>query len=796
MDRQALEKLAPEVRVLLNRREAAQRAKTAGASSLEEGTDTSEQTTVFVAFQGDVAPLEALGFNVTSRTGNIAVGHIALDQIPALAALESVSQIDKPSPPKLALDDSIPDIRADQVWTRNGTDFTGFTGNGVVVAVVDTGIEYTHNAFRHANGTTRISAIWDQTLSPQPGESSPGAIVDPVIGTAALGYGVEFKDQDPNPAVKTLTQALLNANPFSVVRHRDTDGHGTHVAGTAAGNGSQNGNCHGQFHYIGVAPEADLIVVRLRGLTKDDTGMTGQELVDAIHYIFNRANGRPTVVNLSLGSNIGPRDGSTSQEMLLDSILSNIPNGFAIVYAAGNSADEKIHAAQTVTANSTLDLSFHIKAKTNTPVVVDIRFPTGQLDAAVQLPGGTLSAFATSISPIPQVTLPGGSGTADLVVGSTFIGLVIQPTMSGTPPVGSNLPSRDWLVRLRETNGTAVPFNAWINEIKDLDEGGVKVAFLNHIVTASTIDNNAAGANVIVVGAHHPSGKDQGKLAEFSSHGPALRPSTGGAHENIRPHLTAPGTDITAPAIDKFRHDGNDACACCCCVDWYRDVQGTSMAAPHVAGTVALMLEKNPTLTFTQIRDILTTTVRTDGISGALPNNEFGFGRLDAKAAVEAVPAPAPPPAPPPVPVESVRAVKSNGAEAHAGFDPASPVGRLLQTPHGRKWYELGQQHHDEVRTLINTNKRVATVWHRNHGPLIGHHLTRCLLLPHVAMPNEVNGVLVSTALTNMAAIVQRYGSRELSRAVDEALPLALALCGKNFEEAIHFLQQPELTHA
>lgn len=168
----------------------------------------------------------------------------------------------------------------------------GFRGAGVIVGIIDNGIDFTHECFREAGGTSRITAIWDQNLAPTGNESSP----------SGFPFGVEYTKSD-------IDAALANSNPFSVVRHRDGDtrsGHGTHVAGIAAGDGSVAGNGQPAFTFVGVAPEANILMVanRSEGSALGDSAST----LDAVAYIFNKASSlrKPVVINQSQGDNLGP----------------------------------------------------------------------------------------------------------------------------------------------------------------------------------------------------------------------------------------------------------------------------------------------------------------------------------------------------------------------------------------------------------------------------------------------------------------------------------------------------------
>src|ERR1043166_1452535 len=167
-------------------------------------------------FTGDIAALEQAGFNVGSYSGNIAYGMTDLAGLEALASHPQVESIERQRRPHLQLDDSVPDIKADQVWGRIGAHFSGYTGRDVIVGIVDTGIDFRHQVFRKSDGKTRILKIWDQTLTAQGGETVPGPITTPTIAippaSVPLNYGVEY---DANQ----INDTLKNSSPAIPVRH-------------------------------------------------------------------------------------------------------------------------------------------------------------------------------------------------------------------------------------------------------------------------------------------------------------------------------------------------------------------------------------------------------------------------------------------------------------------------------------------------------------------------------------------------------------------------------------------------
>jgi subtilisin family serine protease len=383
--------LDTELRTLLLQKEFFEQNPSAG--KLLIGAD--EPLYISVKFTGDIAVLERAGFKVGSIFVDIAYGETNLAGLEALARHPQVESIEKQRRHRLHLDDSVPDIKANQVWSRFGDNFTGYTGKDVIVGIIDTGIDFRHQAFRKPDGTTRIHKtrihkIWDQTLTAQGGETKPGPINDPTISPTPnpLGYGVEYNEEQINAAIQ-------ESGPGVRARHKDDNGHGTHVSGIAAGDGSQSGGCHRAYHYIGVATDATLIVVRAWRLSENDskTSPTKSDVIlDAIYYILNEARivAKPVVINLSLGTFSEGMDGNSSDCLAVDRLLLNNSKGTAIVFAAGNDGDAKFHASTTVPAGPTSILELQPRGEAlkrcrpNGFVIREGRPPTGNQGVAAQ----------------------------------------------------------------------------------------------------------------------------------------------------------------------------------------------------------------------------------------------------------------------------------------------------------------------------------------------------------------------------------------------------------------------------
>jgi subtilisin family serine protease len=285
---------------------------------------------VLVQIEEQVATetMEEAGISVAARAGDVVAGEISLAAVEELDALEGVVLIESSRPMVPELNASVGEIRANVVHSGP----PGLRGAGVIVGIIDSGIDWRHETFRSAILQTRVLRIWDQNLVPQAGEASP----------APFGYGVEYD-------AARINTALASPNPLTVVRHMDDSvGHGTHVAGIAAGDGSPAGNGSPASTFIGVAPEADIIVVSNRVTTEalSDSAST----LDGVQYIINVAQAlqRPCVINLSQGDNLGPHDGTSLLERGIDNLLGGA--GRSMVKSAGNAANAGVHASGTVTA--------------------------------------------------------------------------------------------------------------------------------------------------------------------------------------------------------------------------------------------------------------------------------------------------------------------------------------------------------------------------------------------------------------------------------------------------------------
>jgi hypothetical protein len=348
-----------------------------------------------------------------------------------------------------------------------------------------------------------------------------------------------------------------------------------------------------------------------------------------------------------------------------------------------------------------------------------------------------------------------------------------------------------WTVTLANPGTTATTFHSWVDgqlSFRSIDPNA-EPKKLHACATQATIDAtiNIPGTSlpIITVGAYDVATDE---IAPFSSRGPT---STG----DLKPDVVAPGVGMTSArtnALDEISKKSSYKWCCDCCFDFYTKNQGTSFSAPLVSGVVALMFQKNPDLTATQILTHLKATAGSPPLNPqVLPNNTFGHGVVNALAAVQAVPAPA-------------GGGGSGGGNIAANSAPGWPLEadwfplRLAATltsmarhaafqgPASQLAAALVSRHFGEVRTLINHNRRVATLWRRCEGP----GLARMLLLTlsgarispmspdarRAARTRQFLRLLARYGTPPLRQDVESFGDGLLALAVPQRLPAAVSL--------------------
>ena len=459
------------------------------------------------------------------------------------------------------------------------------TGRGSLIGVVDWGCDFAHPNLLSSTGRTRLLALWDQRASRRrpPSPYGYGVVHDAAAIDRALGA------RDPFDA--------LGYDPVDV----DVDGsgtHGTHVLDIAAGAPRVGPG--------GVAPGADLVFVHLANPPSGPRGIgSSVSLVEAVHFIARTAAGRPWVVNLSLGSHCGPHDGTTLVEQALDAVVTERP-GQSVVQSCGNYALRPIHATGRLRAGERAAIDWRVDPTDQTENEVEVWYPgSDALVIELVAPDGTRVVHAPPDSHGPIVYRRRTVGrfahrTRDPNNGDHHASLRLDPVGGG-----------DWRVVLKALTVVSGEYHVWV-ERDELRPGSQSRLSRAQAVPTGTTGTICNGRHTIAVGAHDPA---TGALAPFSSKGP-----TRDGRE--KPDVTAPGIGILAARSEPDGHGEGDA--------YLTAKSGTSMASPHVAGTVALLYEAaGRPLAADEVRRILVETAKPLAGGGRAT-----LGRLDITAAV------------------------------------------------------------------------------------------------------------------------------------------------------------------
>lgn len=779
----------------------------------------SHQFRVFVKFEGNFQDLQIGDMPLHPTLSGPARGWLTPEQINVLKDLEEIIIIDEPVDSYLNLDNTVPHIKANLVWVLGPPQ--GLKGNGVVVAVIDSGIDVLHESFQDSSGNTRILALWDQTFrydstsgiavdkngaalagtgiptdedgnvlsvasnrTPSAHTTMAGNAVDP--GLAAMDFGVEFTRAQIDTA---LTKHRNNgqAIPISLRDDPESHNHGTHVAGIAAGDGSQSGNCRGENTFVGVAPEADLIIIKI-GFTNDRV----QDVSAATEYALVKARtaGLPVSINLSLGSNFGAHNGFDDGAEEVKNLLTG-SQGEVIVYAAGNERNDATHMAASISVGNTFSFDFFVNRGVSVsnfwmsfPFISDFEY-TLLLPQPSSGPRSTVPAI--DITDENVVTNNGHSFNPSIKLGNLG-----DPDSHASLSIVNSAPGgfvAAGIWRMTINNKSAFDLNLHIWSAKNTT---------NFIIPASlpastqnpnqpenwlkaTLGTTAMGSEVLAVGAYDI-GSGSPVIAPFSSQGPAPLGLDAGlypAGSPQKPDIAAPGVGITSAKAEAF----DCFLMCECCVNNYLDMQGTSQAAPHIAGVAALMLQADPTLTHTQIKALLQGNAQAAPPldSGWPPSVElFGAGTVDAKATVEEVIANLGTPR-----IAATEVARSAAQALHPPlFSRAAQALRSWEARFGARpaWHFFAgmvSRHFVEVQRLINTQKKVGAVWQRHGGPA----LIRTIVFGErdidPPIPEKLGKKRMDVLIERLLPVLHRFGGPELTADLKRYDKLARNLPGK-----------------
>ena len=464
-------------------------------------------------------------------------------------------------------------------------------GTGTIVGIVSTGIDYTHPVFRYEDNSTKIISIWDQTIEGSPPEG--------------FCYGSEY-----NAVI--INEALANDNPYDIVPERDENGHGTFLAGAAAGRADAD------KAFVGAAPDAEILTVKLKRpkpymmnmfyVPEDEWACQENDLMLGVEYILRKAASemKPVVIIIGIGTTLGNHSGDSFIERYLNDVSINF--GVVTVIAAGNEGNRGHHFSGQLSKNK-LDenvllnvengeagLQFTMVSNIPDIITLSIIAPNGFV---IERKEPVVSGIETYSIPLEFTKVHIRYEIASIPRGINFIYVSLERPIEGI-----------WTLRVFGEVIIGGRFDIWLSR-----EGWIKpntVFLRNDPFTTITIPGTAISP--ITVGAYNHLNDS---LYISSSRGLTFE-------MDLKPEICAPGVNVMGPLPG----------------GGYGQMTGTSVASAITGGAAVLLLEWG--IVLGNDLDMSTVKVKNWLIRGAVrkqdliyPNREWGYGQLNLLSAYE-----------------------------------------------------------------------------------------------------------------------------------------------------------------
>ncbi|SFR59337.1 S8 family peptidase [Anaeromicropila populeti] len=553
--------------------------------TLEEGKRifSNEYADLLIHYYGNTAMLEnfkdatiqiidyffAVVYVPVEQVTNKTIMELGYSSMPSLSGIVSSSSMDASNITKL----------------RNFPAFN-LRGEGVLIGILDTGIDYTNPIFRKADNTSKIISIWDQTIYTDDFKSN-------------TYYGTEYTQEQINAA-------LQNENPFSIVPSTDEIGHGTMIAGIIAGNDVPESN------FYGVVPDAELVVVKLKPAKPylkefwriPETAVCYQanDIMFALEYLEQvaiRLN-RPMSICVALGSSLGPHDERADLNDILSKRAENM--NFSIAIAAGNEGNAKRHYSGNILSNVGFDS-------------VEMTVGENESGFTLELWGDSPGLFSIDIISPSGETVPRIFPTLrenkvinflfeeteiivdyQLVESQTGDELILMRFKKPAPGI--------WIFNVYGMGTSKLHFNMWLpmesfitnNTYFLQPDPDTTIISLGN----STVPITVTAYNSVDESIYQKAGRGYTRTGRF------------------KPDIAAPGVSVISPALNHG----------------FTEVTGTSPATAHAAGVAAMILEW--AIVERNLTTINTIDIKILMIRGArrlpgssYPNKQWGYGILD-----------------------------------------------------------------------------------------------------------------------------------------------------------------------
>ncbi|NLJ96275.1 MAG: S8 family peptidase [Clostridiales bacterium] len=459
-------------------------------------------------------------------------------------------------------------------------------GRGVLIGIIDTGVDYTNPVFQYADNTTRIISIWDQTIV---SDNPPEGMV----------YGTEYTNEKIN-------EALQSDDPLSIVPSTDDVGHGTMVAGIAGGNDAPDSD------FFGVAPDVEFVVVKLKQakqylrdffyIPRDAVCFQETDIFRGVEYLYEKAISlnRPMIICIAVGSSQGAHDGMGTLSTYLSGIA-GLP-GMGVIVAAGNEGNGRRHYSgiiNTVTGYDTVELNvgeneagFTMELWGSSPDIysIDILSPSGEyiprISAGRDEHRVITFIFEATIIYVDYQMVESQSGEQLILV------------RFENPSVGI------WRFNVYERDGLNRGFNIWLPMEKVISEN-------TYFIRSSAYTTILTLGNAIIPLTVTAYNDGDDSLYLNSSRGFTRT-------ERVKPEVAAPGVDVIGPTLDGR----------------FLPFTGTSVSAAHTAGIAALIFEWGivrehlPAMSTIEMKNLIIRGARRD-VDIEYPNRDWGYGILN-----------------------------------------------------------------------------------------------------------------------------------------------------------------------